>query len=146
MILPIDIIDYAEAIRDLARENWAESGLGFELDIDFETYCELQVSGQMFALGAFADHGAMLGYAAVAVGPSLYNKTFIYGQSDTLFVQKPHRCGTLPGRLILAAEEEAKSRGARLMLWQVGIADTGLAAAFERRGCVQIDRAYSRWL
>lgn len=146
MIRPVAIVDYKDQIRDLVRENWAESGMDFEVDIDFDTYADLQASGQMFALAAFDERDQIIGYVTVAIGPHLFNKSVIYCQSDAIFVTKAHRNGTVPGRLVLEAERSAKLLGAKYMIWQVGVADTGLADAFERRLYAQIDRSYARWL
>lgn len=146
MIRPVAIVDYKDQIRDLVRENWEESGIGFEIDVDFDTYASLQASGQLFALGAFDELDQIIGYVTVAIGPHLYNKSVIYCQSDSIFVTKAHRNGTAPGRLIVETERAAKMMGASFMLWQVGIAETGLSDAFERRLYAQIDRSYARWL
>ena len=125
-------IDYMHKVVELMRDNWAETGFDFELAPSAEQYQKIVDLNAMFAVAAF-DGDEIVGYCTMVITPHLHNPAVIVASNDALFVAKPYRNGLTAGRLIKAAEQEAKSRGARKVLWHTR-AGTGLAAMLERRG------------
>ena len=112
----VQITDYFDQALPLMRENWAETGFGFEFNPSRERYERLQASGLLFALGAF-DGEELVGYSTAVVVEHLFNPARFTCSTDALFVRKSHRNGTLPGRLILETERIARERGAHSIAW-----------------------------
>jgi GNAT superfamily N-acetyltransferase len=124
--------DHIPSIAELARENWLETGFDFEINPSVEIYQAAVDAGILFALGVF-DGDEVVGYCSMMIAPHAHNPAIIMASSDTLFVRKDYRRGTIPARLIKAAEDEAKRRGASRVNWHTR-AGTSLAAMLERRG------------
>lgn len=136
----IEIVNPAEwipRIGDLLASNWAETGFDFAFDPDVQAYQRLHDAGAAFALACF-DGSEVVGYCTVCVVPHPHNKTVLFGSNDALFVLPEYRGGTAPGRLIKAAEAEAKRRGAQLFAWHTR-AGTPLAEVLQRHGYQPID-------
>lgn len=112
----VQITEYFEQALPLMRENWAETGFGYEFNPSRERYGRLQASGLLFALGAF-DGGELVGYSTAVVVEHLFNPARFTCATDALFVRKSHRNGTLPARLILETERIAWERGAHVIAW-----------------------------
>lgn len=125
-------IDYMHQVMELMRDNWAETGFDFEFAPSAEQYQRMVDWNAMFAVAAF-DADEIVGYCTMVVTPHLHNPALIVASNDALFVAKPYRNGLTAGRLIKAAEAEAKHRGASRVLWHTR-AGTGLASMLERRG------------
>ena len=125
-------IDHMHEVVELMRDNWAETGFDFDFDPSPEHYQRIVNCDAMFAIAAFDDE-QIVGYCTMVVTPHLHNPAVIVASNDALFVAKPYRNGLTAGRLIKAAEEESKRRGASKVLWHTR-AGTGLAAMLERRG------------
>jgi len=125
-------VDYMHKVVELMRDNWHETGFDFEFDPSAEQYQRVVDFNAMFAIAAFDDE-QIVGYCTMVITPHLHNPAVIVASNDALFVAKPYRNGMTSGRLIRAAEEEAKRRGANKVLWHTR-AGTGLAAMLERRG------------
>ena len=80
----------------------------------------------------------MVGYAVITVVPHPHNPAVIVAANDALFVAPDYRHGITSGRLILAAEAEAKRRGARKIVWHAR-AGTPLATMLQTHGYTPID-------
>ena len=127
---------YMQRITALMRDNWEETGFDFEFAPSVEMYQQAVANGVMFALAAI-DGDDVIGYCTMAVTPHMHNPSMIVAANDALFVRKDRR-GIVSARLITAAEDEAKRRGASRVLWHTR-AGTGLASMLERRGYTPSD-------
>lgn len=125
-------IEYMHKIVSLMRDNWDETGFDFEFNPSADAYQKVVDCNAMFVIAAF-DGDDVIGYCTMIISPHLHNHDVIVASNDALFVAKPYRNGMTSGRLIKAAEDEAKRRGASKVLWHTR-AGTSFAAMLERRG------------
>ena len=133
-VVSIDLADPAvliPAITSLMVENWSETGFDFEFRPSVDMYRHAVESGAMFAL-AVTLGSEIIGYCSMFVHPHMHNPSVIMAANDALFVKKEYR-GIISGRLIRAAEAEAKKRGATRVMWHTR-AGTPLADMLSRRG------------
>lgn len=133
--------EHMSAIKELMADNWAETGFDFEFNPSVEMYQRAVDLGLMFALAAF-DGDRIVGYCTMMVAPHMHNPAVIAASNDALFVAKPYR-GMTSARLIWAAEDEAKRRGATRVMWHTR-AGTGLAEMLKRRGYSPADVVVER--
>ena len=136
----VQVVNPAELIdknRPLIQSNWAETGFDFPFDPDVEAYGRLWDAGYAFAVAAFVGD-EVVGYAVITVVPHPHNPAVIVAANDALFVAPAYRNGITSGRLILAAEAEAKRRGARKIVWHAR-AGTPLATMLQTHGYTPID-------
>lgn len=119
-------------ISDLLAANWAETGFDFPFAPDVDMYQRMFDAGIVFAVLAFKND-EVVGYCTVCVVPHTHNPSIIVASNDALFVAPEHRNGITTGRLILAAEAEAKRRGAGRFTWHCR-AGTPLANMLTRHG------------
>lgn len=145
MIREVDPSDFTDQIGALTAANWAETGLDFELDINWELYAALHAAGHVICLVAFDHDGEPIGYSTAFIGPHVFSRTIVTCESNALFVRSDHRVGVLPGRLIIETERVAKERGATHMSWNTR-AGTALAATLARRGYTVADQVVMREL
>ena len=129
--------EWIDKIRPLIQANWAETGFDFPFDPDVEAYGRLWDAGYAFAVAAFVGD-EVVGYAVITVVPHPHNPAVIVAANDALFVAPAYRNGITSGRLILAAEAEAKRRGARKIVWHAR-AGTPLATMLQTDGYTPID-------
>ncbi len=108
--------EWIERARPLLAAHWREVDPGFELAPCAALYQRMHEAGLIFAV-AVLDGAELAGYASITVAPSPHNPAVVLGMSDALFVPPSRRCGVVPGRLIAAAEAEAKRRGASRFIW-----------------------------
>lgn len=141
IVSPVDHFDQIEA---LLRMNWTETGFDFPLEPDRAMYQRMSEAGVLFALAAFRG-GEIVGYCTVIVSPHLFNPAVVIASNDALFVHPDHRRGTVSGRLIREAEDEARRRGASRFLWHCR-AGTGLARMLKRHGYQPADDVVMRSL
>jgi GNAT superfamily N-acetyltransferase len=132
----IQPLEWIPVIRELMGSNWAETGFDFPFDPSAERYQALVDAGIMFALAAF-DGERLVGYCTMLVTPTMHNPSVIIASNDALFVAPKYR-GITGGRMIRAAEQEAKSRGACRVLWHTR-SGTKLHESMARHGYVQAD-------
>lgn len=124
-------------ITELMAENWAETGFDFELNPSLDVYQAAVKAGVMFALVATNNAGEIVGYCTTAITNHPFNPAVIVAANDALFVKKEYR-GILSARLIVAAEKEAKARGASRFLWHTR-AGTDFSSMLLRRGYTPAD-------
>lgn len=129
--------DQIVRLRPLLESNWAETGFDFPFDPDQKAYRSFYEAGIAFALVA-EDRGEPIGYCCVMVVPHPHNPSVLCGSNDALFVAPECRGGPAAARLIHAAEEEAKRRGASYFTWHCR-AGTQLACVLERHGYKPVD-------
>lgn len=132
----VEPADVMPAINDLMRQNWEETGFGFEFKPSVETYQAIVDLGLMFVLAAF-DGDEIVGYCTMVITNHMHNPCIKVAANDALFV-RPDRRGITAGRLIVAAEREAAKRGATRVMWHTR-AGTNLANAFIKRGYATAD-------
>lgn len=108
--------DWMDSIQEMLQANWAETGFDFEFNPDVYLYQQLHKVGMMFAVAAL-DDDKLIGYCNVAMVRHLHNQDVLCAANDALYVMPEYRKGLTAGRLILAAEKEAKSRGATKFSW-----------------------------
>lgn len=129
--------DYMPSIREMLKDNWAETGLDFEFNPDVEMYRKMHDTGMLFAVMAI-EGDKVVGYCTVAMMPHQHNPNVLYAGNDALFVTPAHRNGLVPGRLIKTAEREAKRRGAQRFSWHCR-AGTPFADSLIRHGYQPVD-------
>lgn len=135
--------DHWPTIIELMQANWYETGFEFDFNPSQEMYQKAVDAGVMFSLAAF-DGDTIVGYCTMLVTPHMHNPGVVFAANDALFVSKEYR-GITGARLIKAAEDEAKRRGARYVSWHTR-AGTQLAAVLERRGYIPADVVVMREL
>jgi len=136
--------EWIPRISDLLAANWAETGFDFPFAPDIGMYQRMFDAGMVFAVAAFKGD-ELVGYCTVCVVPHVHNPAIVVASNDALFVAPAHRRGTAPGRLILAAETEAKRRGASRFTWHCR-AGTPLAEMLTRHGYSPIDTVVMKGL
>ena len=124
--------EWIERAKPLLEANWAETGFGFDFEPDAARYGQLHDAGVLFALAAL-DGDELVGYCTIVVSPHLFNAGVLVAAHDALYVVPERRGGTVPARLIDAAEAEAARRGASRFCWHTR-AGTGLGRMLEKRG------------
>lgn len=139
-----DVATHFDSATDLMRANWAETGFDFPFAPSREFYERMQASGAWFAFAAMRDQ-QMVGYVSAAVTPHPFNPAVVFCASEALFVDPPYRPASVGVRLIHAAEQEGKRRGAHWMAWHCR-AGTTLAAVLEQRGYTPADEVVMRRL
>ena len=136
-IREVNITEYFDQALPLMRLNWEETGFNFEFNPNKAFYESAQANGFLFALGAFSGE-KLVGYITALVIPHQFNPAVRYCATDSLYVSKEHREGTLAGRLILETEKLAKEKGAQFIAWHTR-AGTPLAETMRRRGYTAMD-------
>jgi len=131
-------------ISDLLSANWAETGFDFPFAPDVGMYQRLFDAGIVFAVAAFSGQ-EIVGYCTVCVTPHAHNPSILVAANDALFVAPARRNSLVAGRLIHAAEAEAKRRGASRFSWHCR-AGTPLAEVLERHGYSPIDTVVMKGL
>lgn len=135
---------WVSRIQDLLADNWAETGFDFDFDPDVDAYQRMYDAGVCFGVrGSRGDQ--TVGYCTVTVCPHPFSRHVVVASNDALFVRPEFRKGLLSGRLILAAEAEAKHRGARRFIWHCR-AGTGLANVLSSHGCNPVCEAVMKEL
>lgn len=118
-IRAVSVTEYADSVMELVAENWSESGLAdhkLSVSLRNDKYAELERSGVLFALAAFEGE-KIVGYSVTFVSRLMHSAETTFASNDVIFVSKEHRDGRLGLVLIRRTEEEAKKRGASLMVW-----------------------------
>lgn len=136
--------EYADRVRPLAEAHWREVGFDFPFEPDVEAYQRLADAGVLFALVAFEGE-EVLGYCTVVLSPHLFNRAIVVAASDALFVTGTARRSLVSGRLIHAAENEARTRGATRFAWHCR-AGTPLAEMLKAHGYAAVDEVVARAL
>lgn len=85
------------------------------LSLDVSLYAALE-KGASFCVIAYSDRGEVAGVASIIVARDPHHDR-IKATNDTLYVRPPFRRTTLPGRLLVFCEREARARGAASFQW-----------------------------
>lgn len=112
----ISIDELHDQGQDLIRANWDEVGFDFECKPNWGAYRHLESLGITFVIGAFHE-GALVGYSIGFVMPHSFNPDVVFCTTDSMCIAREHRGTLLPGRMLLATEQEARMRGAQYILW-----------------------------
>lgn len=129
--------EWIPRIRPLLDANWDETGFDFPFNPDAAMYQRLFEAGIAFAVGAFHED-EMIGYCTVCIVPHAHNPSVICASNDALYVHPEFRHGTAAPRLIKAAEDEARRRGAHRFTWHCR-AGTRLAETLTQHGYAPVD-------
>jgi len=129
----VAVADHFDALMPMMRDNWAETGFGWECSPSRERYVALLEAGILLALVATGRDDEVIGYCTAMVVAHPFNLAVIYCASDALYVKPEYRKGIVPGRLMKATERRAKARGARMISWHTR-AGTALADTMIRHG------------
>lgn len=130
---------------DLLAAHWDEIALNkqvMQLNPDAERYRALEAQGMLLILGAYIA-GELVGYSVNFLMNHLHYADLRVCNNDLLFIAKEHRHGKLGVQLIKRTEEEAKARGARMVLWHAK-PDTALNALMPRLGYGVQDIIFSK--
>lgn len=136
--------EYMPRIKAMLAENWAETGFDFDFAPDIGAYQRLYDLGICFAVAAYFED-FIVGYCTVTVVAHPHNPAVVIASNDALFVHPDMRKGLTAGRLIKAAEAEAKRRGAHKFSWHCR-AGTPLADTLTRHGYEPVDVVVARSL
>lgn len=115
----VSVAEHSDSVSELIADNWHESGLAdhkLNVSLRNDKYLELERSGVLFALAAFEGE-KIVGYSVNFVSRLMHSAETTFASNDVIFVGKEHREGRLGLSLIRKTEEEAKRRGASLMVW-----------------------------
>lgn len=143
----IAIVNPAEwmpKVADLLEANWAETGFDFPFSPDIDAYQRMFDAGVIFAVAAM-DRDRVVGYCTVVVVPHMHNPSVVVASNDALFVVPEYRHGLVAGRLIVAAEAEAKRRGAQRFTWHCR-AGTNLSDMLCKHGYMPVDNVVMKGL
>lgn len=113
------IAEHRDAVSRLLELHWEEvaknKGL-MRLAPDWAKYQMLDDQHYLLILVAYAGE-ELVGYSCNLLDGHLHYSDLRYAQNDVLFLHKDHRASPLGQRLIKRTEEDAKQRGAKLMMW-----------------------------
>jgi GNAT superfamily N-acetyltransferase len=127
------------------RQHWEEIALNkklMRLDPDWHRYYMLEEQELLMTHTVWANE-QLVGYSLTFVMPHLHYKQLMCAQNDVIFIAKPYR-GIGKG-LIARVEQDARNKGARLMLWH-SKPDTALNGLMPRMGYRVQDIVHSREL
>ena len=119
------------------RQNWSETGFGFEFKPDREQYEQTEKVGRLAALAAYCGD-RMVGYVVLVFSRHDLNPDVTVASAGTVFVLPEFRKGTAAGRLLVAAEDMARANGARFVSWHPRTA-SGFHEALLRRGYADVN-------
>lgn len=100
-------------VLPLLHRHWVEVALDREsipLVVDFDLYDAIATAGILHVVIARKD-GELIGYFWALVKNHMHYASTLFGFTDILFIDKPHRKGRVGQNLIKAAEESLKARG-----------------------------------
>jgi len=140
----IDIAEHWDAALPLMQANWQETGCGFGFAPSREFFEAAQQRGLFYAVGGFVD-GELAGYCGVTIAPSPFNPSVGVASGNPLYVAPAYRGGALCARLMLAAEQIARKRGATFAFWHMR-ADTAAGDSLGRHGYECVDNVWMRGL
>lgn len=144
-IRTIDCTALLEKGGQLFEAHWDEIALNKHLMVfkpDTERYHAMEQAGVLFALAAHID-GELIGYSVSFVTRHLHYADLLFAQNDVLFLDKRYRASGAGLALIRATEEEAKARGARMIIWHAK-QGTALEAVLPRIGYGVQDVMFSK--
>lgn len=116
-IRAVTVADLREAAADLFQRNWGEVERGhWRLDIDWPMYERLEQLGNLIVLGAFSG-GRCVGYCTMILSRHMHAIDTVMAQNMVIFVDPAERSRGHGIALMKAAEQEARERGAKQVLW-----------------------------
>lgn len=108
-------------------------------------YRAAEEAGSLFCLTVRDEAGALKGYSANFIGPHLHYSGLRYVHNDVLFLEASVRRGRNGYKLILATEQAARERGAKMIIWHAKM-DTALNRMLPGLGYRIQDVMYSKEL
>ncbi len=144
---PISVAHMGLYGGSLLKENnkeVVESLGGDVLDVNWDAYYRLESVGALRILGAFRDT-QLIGYAVFLVSASMHRKTERIALSDTVFVTKSERKGSVGIRLVKMGHEFMETLGVDRISWYYK-AGSPLEKILLRLGYSEDDRVMSKRL
>lgn len=132
----VSVADHIDSVSALLAENWQESGLaedGLAISPDLEAYRLLDAAGSLFCLAVLDDAGEIVGYSMNLVTRHAHASSLVFCANDVIFIRRGNRHSRAGLLLIRATEDEARRRGATLMVWGAK-PETAFAALIDRLG------------
>ena len=106
-----------EEIQPLLKQHWAEAGIEKEVspfDPDWQQSFALEAAG-VLGIVTLRVNGKLGGYVVCLVGPTMQNKSTIWGQIDGLWLHPKLRRGNLGNKLLQFAEDKLRAAGAKII-------------------------------
>lgn len=117
-----------------------------KLSPDLDKYMQIEEAGKSYSLFVKDIRtNEIVGYSINLVTNHLHYSDLIYANNDVLFLRKDYRNLLIGRELIVASEEEAKKRGAKMYLLHAK-PDTALASMLPDAGYEVQDIIYSKVL
>lgn len=114
-----DAYSAREHVEGLLQEHYDEVAKNKDLmvlDPDWDKYFVLEEAGKLITVLAF-EGSTCVGYCVSLLDTHLHYKGLLHSLNDVIFLHRDHRASSLGLRLIKQTEDEARARGAQLMLW-----------------------------
>lgn len=113
-----DCMLYFRVISKLIKENWKESGVPIEMNIDDtkKTYKALADAGVLFLVMIY-DGDAPVGYCAVVTTPHMLNHSVSFVNASGLYVLPEYRKGRAAALIMREIRQFAKHHGAHHIMW-----------------------------
>lgn len=85
------------------------------LNPNLEAYMLLEDAGAIYSFFVF-DDDVVIGYSINIISKHLHYADLLYSNNDVLFLHKDYRKSSIGRDLIIASEQEAKNRGAKVYM------------------------------
>lgn len=138
------LLEHASELFQAHRDEIATMPDLMEVKPQIETYLHLESKDALYCLAAL-DGGSVAGYSVNFIASNLHYSDLRTATNDLLYVHPNYRQGRLGLRLMRETENEAKRRGAHLMLWHAK-KDSALSHICDRLGYGVQDVIYNRRL
>jgi GNAT superfamily N-acetyltransferase len=129
------------------KAHWAEIAHDRDkmpLDVDYETYAQLETRGQLHVVTVRVDD-ELVGYHITFVHPHPHYRSTLCGFADVYYIEPAYRQGFLAARLFRKVESSLRALGVQ-KLFSSCKADAPLGPLFRRLGWREADMHYTKWI
>lgn len=133
--LTVDQLTGDPAVAALFHAHWQEIALNkdlMKLKPLFDKYYKVEDSGMLLVIGAYSDEH-LVGYSVNFITQHMHYADLWTCMNDIIYVDRAARKSGIGAALIKHTEQEAKARGAQMMLWHVK-ENTSMAALLPNLG------------